>query len=294
MSTGTQRRRVGDVELRVTAAGTGPLVVLAHGFPDLAHTWRRQVPALAEAGYRVLAPDMRGYGGSDRPPGPAGYDSASIGADLIGLLDDEDVERAHLVGHDWGAASVWPLGLTHPDRLLSLTGISVPITPPAAAPPTEILRRRLGEDFYMLRFQHADAGAALARDVRGTLLAAFGDRVDLLGTAASLDPPPWLPTEVLEEHVRTFTRTGFEGGLQYYRNLDTNWRQRTAGPITTPSLFVTGTRDPVTGFMPVDRMPQVCTDLRRHTVDGAGHWVHQERPHEVNALLLDHLARADR
>ncbi len=143
---------VNGIELAVIAEGSGPLVVLAHGFPDIALTWRLQVPALVAAGYRVVAPDMRGYGASSRPEPVEAYRSDVLGDDLVGLLDHEGVERAHVVGHDWGAASVWPLGLTHPDRLLSLTGLSVPYAPPSPAPPTEIFRRRLGEDFYMLRF----------------------------------------------------------------------------------------------------------------------------------------------
>ena len=125
---------VNGIELAVLAEGKGPLVVLAHGFPDLALTWRLQVPALVAAGYRVVAPDMRGYGASSRPEPVEAYRSDVLGDDLVGLLDHEDVPRAHFVGHDWGASSVWPLGLTHPDRVLSLTGLSVPYAPPAPAP----------------------------------------------------------------------------------------------------------------------------------------------------------------
>jgi len=288
---------VNGLDLAVTAEGSGPLVVLAHGFPDIALTWRLQVPALVAAGYRVVAPDMPGYGASSRPEPVEDYRSDAIGEDLVGLLDHEGVERAHVVGHDWGAASVWPLGLTHPDRLLSLTGISVPYAPPSPAPPIEIFRRRLGEDFYMLRFHRDDVVAELDSDVARTLALVLGGTVDDPGPAVDVDPPTWLPEEVFEEYVAAFRRTGFAAALRYYRNLDANWllaTQREASSIEAPSMFVTGSRDPVTRFMPADHASQSFHRLEQHVIDGAGHWVHQEEPDQVTTLLLDHLARADR
>ncbi len=289
---------VNGIELAVHAEGSGPLVVLAHGFPDLALTWRLQVPALVAAGYRVVAPDMRGYGASSRPDPVGAYRSDVVGEDLVGLLDHEGVERAHFVGHDWGAASVWPLGLTHPDRVLSLTGLSVPYAPPAPAPPTEIFRRRLGEDFYMLRFHRDEVVPALERDVAHTLALVLDGRMDALGSDAAADRPSWLPEDVFARYVAAFTRTGFAPALRYYRNLDANWHLSTERTTTTPieatSLFVTGSEDLVRRFMPAEPGAASFRALELHVVDGAGHWVHQEKPEEVNALLLDHLARADR
>jgi len=295
---------VNGVDLAVLAEGQGPLVVLAHGFPDLALTWRLQVPALVAAGYRVVVPDMRGYGASSRPEPVEAYRSDVLGNDLVGLLDHENVPRAHFVGHDWGASSVWPLGLTHPDRVLSLTGVSVPYAPPAPAPPTEIFRRRLGEGFYMLRFHHDDVIPLLERDVAHTLALVLTGRLDDLGlgdpgpgdlgTGVAADPPSWLPRDVFEAYVAAFTRTGFGAALRYYRNLDANWRtaaQQGTATIEAPSLFVTGSDDPVTRFMPARDMASSFRALERHVVDGAGHWVHQEEPDHVNALLLAHLAR---
>ncbi len=288
---------VNGIELAVIAEGSGPLVVLAHGFPDIALTWRLQVPALVAAGYRVVAPDMRGYGASSRPEPVEAYRSDVLGDDLVGLLDHEGVERAHVVGHDWGAATVWPLGLTHPDRLLSLTGLSVPYAPPSPAPPTEIFRRRLGEDFYMLRFHRDDVIPELEADVARTLALVLDGRVDDPGSASDVDRPTWLPEEVFEEYVAAFRRTGFAAALRYYRNLDANWRlatERDATSIETPSMFVTGSRDPVTRFMPAAHASPSFRRLEQHVIDGAGHWVHQEEPEQVTTLLLDHLARADR
>jgi pimeloyl-ACP methyl ester carboxylesterase len=286
---------VNGIELSVLAEGSGPLVVLAHGFPDLALTWRLQVPALVAAGYRVVAPDMRGYGGSARPESVEAYRSDVVGEDLVGLLDHEGVERAHFVGHDWGASSVWPLGLTHPDRVLSLTGLSVPYAPPSPAPPTEIFRKRLGEDFYMLRFHSDDAIPELERDPARTLALILNGRLDDPGPGVAVDRPTWLPQDVFEEYVAAFGRTGFAAALNYYRNLDPNWRlaeQREAGVIEAPSLFVTGSRDPVALFMSAENAASSFRDLERHVVEAAGHWVHQQEPDQVNALLLGHLSRS--
>ena len=287
---------VNGIELAVLAEGTGPLVVLAHGFPDIALTWRLQVPALVAAGYRVVAPDMRGYGGSSRPASVQAYRSDVLGEDLVGLLDHEGVQRAHFVGHDWGASSVWPLGLTHPDRVLSLTGVSVPYAPPSPAPPTEIFRKRLGEDFYMLRFHSDDAIPGLERDPARTLSLILNGQIDDPGPDVAVEPPTWLPEDVFEAYVAAFTRSGFAAALNYYRNLDPNWQlatEREAATIEVPSLFVTGSLDPVTLFMSAENAASSFRSLEQHVVEGAGHWVHQQEPDEVNALLLDHLARAD-
>jgi pimeloyl-ACP methyl ester carboxylesterase len=288
--------QVNGIDLSVHAVGAGPLVVLAHGFPDLALSWRLQVPALVEAGYRVVAPDMRGFGASECPPGMESYRADVVGADLVGLLDREGVQQAHFVGHDWGAASVWPLGLSHPERVLSLTGLSVPYAPPAPAPPTEIFRKRLGDDFYMLQFQREEAAAHLERDVEGALLRFFGERLEVAGSSEpTFARPSWLPADVLSEYVDAFRRTGFTSALSYYRNLDANWEAARRLPeqaIEALSLFVTGTEDLVASFMSPGAGESAFRSLDVHRVEGAGHWVHEEEPEQVNALLLEHLARA--
>ncbi len=294
--------QVNGIDLAVTTAGSGPLVVLAHGFPDLAVTWRHQLPVLVEAGYRVVAPDMRGYGRSSRPASAAEYDGGTIRRDLIALLDHEQVERAHFIGHDWGAASVWPLGVTHPERVLSLTGLSVTYAPPSPVAPTRIFRDRLGEDFYMLRFQEPAAPEAmLERDVTRTLITALSGRFDppsfAQDSGEAPDPPAWLPRDVLDVYVREFERTGFGGGLNYYRNIDENWRQATRRDrhvIEAPSLLITADEDPVFRFMPPERAARGFRNLRSHTIGGAGHWMHQEKPEQVNELILGHLRAADR
>ncbi|MEV6055367.1 alpha/beta hydrolase [Streptomyces sp. NPDC052107] len=271
--------------------GTPP-VVLCHGFPELAFSWRHQVFALAEAGYRVLAPDMRGYGGSSRPQDVEAYDVVNLCADLAGLLDDVGAADAVFVGHDWGASVVWHMAWLRPERVRAVAGMSVPATPRSPVPPLPILRSRLGDDFYMVWFQEPGvADRALARNVRRTLVAREIYSAEWASRdEAELAPPPWLGEDELAHYVRTFEETGFTGGLNYYRNMDRNWaltRELEGRPITQPSFFLTGSRDPVARFMPADSLGTVLTDLREHVVmEGAGHWVQQERPEEVNAALL--------
>ncbi|HEX8854914.1 MAG TPA: alpha/beta hydrolase [Thermoleophilaceae bacterium] len=282
---------VNGIELHVAEEGSGPPVILAHGFPELWYSWRDQLPALADAGYRVLAPDMRGFGGSSAPADIEAYDMFTIADDLIGLLDDIGEEKAVLVGHDWGANAVWWTALAHPERVAAVVGMSVPIVPRAPAPPIGLLRQGLSDDFYMIWFQEPGvADEALSRDVRRTLTtsrvwdANWAERDD--------DPrrPDWLSEEELAVYVETFTRTGFTGGLNWYRNIDRNWEL--SEPIADrrvdqPSLFIAGTRDPVLAFMPPEAMDGMVTDLRgKLMIEGAGHWVQQERPDEVNSALL--------
>jgi pimeloyl-ACP methyl ester carboxylesterase len=279
------------VTLSVVEEGAGPLVVLCHGFPDLAYTWRHQVPALAGAGYRVVAPDMRGYGASSRPDAVEAYDAATVAADLIGLLDAFDARDAMFVGHDWGASIVWHLALAHPDRVRAVVGMSVPFAPRAPVPPISILRRRLGDDFYMVWFQEpGPADEALRRDVRRTLTTQEIWTADWASEGEPPERPAWLSEEDLDVYVRAFERTGFSGGLNYYRNIDRNWEQSAAldgRRVEQPSMFLTGSEDSVRKFMPARGLDRWLTDLRATIVlPGAGHWIQQERWQEVNEALL--------
>ncbi|MEV5981473.1 alpha/beta hydrolase [Streptomyces sp. NPDC052114] len=296
----TREITTGGVTLRVFDHGEErpgrPPVVLCHGFPELAFSWRHQLFALAEAGHRVLVPDMRGYGGSSRPADVDAYDVLTLCGDLAGVLDAVGADDAVFVGHDWGAAVVWQLALAHPERVRAVAGMSVPVTPRAPAPPLPILRKRLGDDFYIVWFQEPGvAEAALSHDVRRTLVtremysASWPEHAD-----EQLTLLPWLDEEELAYYVDLFEATGFTGGLNYYRNMDRNWTltEHLAGRrVTQPSLYLTGSRDPVGQFMPAKDLDRTLTDLRGHVVlDGAGHWVQQQRADEVNAVLLDFLS----
>jgi pimeloyl-ACP methyl ester carboxylesterase len=283
------------IELNVLEEGAGPPLVLCHGFPELAYSWRHQIPALAGAGFRVLAPDMRGYGRSSAPAQVDAYDIVTLCDDVCGVLDSAGEESAIFVGHDWGAHVVWQLAVLHPERVRAVAGLSVPFVPRAPAAPIPIMRRHLGEDFYIVWFQQPGvADAALACDVRRTLTTSR----QWTAQWAEQDGSPtkraeWLSEEELAVYVNAFERTGFTGGLNWYRNIDRNWELTAdlAGRrVEQPALFLTGELDPVRRFMPAEAMHGWVTDLRAEVVvPGAGHWVQQQAPEAVNTTLLDFL-----
>lgn len=287
------------IGLHVAEAGSGPAVVLCHGFPELAYSWRHQIPVLAEAGYRVLAPDMRGFGRSSRPAEIDAYDLDTIAADLVGLLDAVGEDEAVFVGHDFGGPAVWHTAQAHPERVRAVAGLSVPHVARAPVPPLSIMRHKLGADFYIVWFQQpGPAEEHLARDVRRTICATEVWSDEWAGRGDGAAPRPrWLSEEDLDFYVESFERTGFAGGLNYYRNIDRNWEAAERfgdGRIEQPALFLVGERDAVRAFMPSDDVGSRLTDLRAHiVVEGAGHWIQQERPEEVNAALLEFLAGLD-
>ena len=307
---------VNGVRLRVAEAGPpdGPVVILAHGFPELAYSWRHQVPVLAAAGYRVLAPDQRGYGGSSRPPAVESYDIAALTGDLVGLLDAVGAQRGAVIGHDWGAVVAWSTPLMHPGRVAAVAGLSVPPVPRPLTPPTEAFRRIFGTNFfYILYFQQPGvADAEMAGDPERALRRMLGGmrtpqdeatalRMLAAGPEGFIDRlpepqrlPDWLSAAELEHYVAEFTRTGFTGALNWYRNFERNWQimaTPVASTIDAPALFVGGDDDPVLKFTRTDRAREVVVGPYRSVMlEGAGHWIQQERPEEINAELLDFLS----
>ena len=306
--------RTPGAELRVVDGGEGPLVVLAHGFPELAYSWRHQIPALADAGHRVLAPDQRGYGGSSRPERVEDYDLVALTGDLLALLDDVGEERAVFVGHDWGAILVWQLALLAPERVAGVVGMSVPFMPRAPMPPTQLLRQVLGDSwFYVLYFQEPGvADADLGRDPATTmrrLLAAVTREEGAEFDPSVLAPdgrgfvdripepdglPDWLSQAELDHFIAEFTRTGFTGPINWYRNFDRNWEltpQLAGAKVEVPSLFIGGALDPVLLMSPPAAAEPWLTDHRGTVlVEGAGHWVQQQSPGAVNTALLEFIA----
>jgi pimeloyl-ACP methyl ester carboxylesterase len=291
---------IGGIQLNVLDEGDGPLVVLCHGFPELAFSWRRQVPTLAAAGYRVLAPDMRGYGRSSAPAAVEDYDIVALCGDLCGLLDACGEESAAFVGHDWGAIVVWQLALLHPERVAAVAGLSVPFVPRTPVAPLEIMRSVRGEDFYIVRFQEPGvADAELAQDVRRTLSLMLGGARSQTNEfwagreGATPQLPAWISDEEFAVYVEAFERTGFTGGLNWYRNFDRNWELTESVAdrrVEQPAMFLTGERDVVRQFTSTKGLADWVTDLRSNTVvPGAGHWVQQEVPEIVNAALLEFL-----
>ena len=321
----TRERRVATngIELHVVDAGPddGRPVVLCHGFPELAYSWRHQVPALAAAGYHVLAPDQRGYGRSDRPDAIEDYDIHHLTGDLLGLLDDIGAPSAVFVGHDWGSMVVGQMALLHPDRMDGVAVLSVPLLPRGAMPPVPMMRQLFGDSFfYILYFQEpgvadADLGADPAETMTRMLAGLSiprdegGDGVDLAGLAnpdgrgfvdrlpKAAGRPEWLSQAELDHYIAEFTRTGFTGGINWYRNFDRNWEttpELDGAHVTIPSLFITGTADPVNLMSPATVMEGHALDHRGSTfVEGAGHWVQQEAPDAVNAALLAFLDSLD-
>lgn len=297
---------VNGVRLRVLEAGPadGPLVVMTHGFPELAFSWRHQIPALAAAGYHVMAPDQRGYGGSSRPEAIEDYDIACLTGDVVGLIDAAGANRAAIVGHDWGSNVAWAMPLLHPDRVAAVASLSVPPVPRPLTPPTEAFRRIVGDNFfYMLYFQEVgpadtEMDADPARTMRrmlGGMQAGGSDSGGFIDRLAEPDGlPSWLSPEEFDVYVAAFTRTGFTGALNWYRCLDRNWEilgSPAATMVTAPCLFIGGTADPVLAFTRRDRAAEMVSGPYREVMlEGAGHWIQQERAAEINAELLSFLS----
>lgn len=302
--------------MHIAEAGEGPAVVMLHGFPESWYSYRHQIAALAEAGYHAIAPDQRGYGGTDRPDDPAQYSQLHLVGDVIGLLDAIGVQEAVVVGHDWGAPVAWNAGLMRPDRIRGVVGLSVPYVPRGPMSMLQAMRSMLGDGFYMQYFQEPGvADAELARDVRTTvrkmLYGASGDAPETrlqpvvpegMGLLDVVPEPPSLPAWLTEEDIDFFTaefeRTGFTGGLNWYRAIELSWELTapwTGAPITVPALYVTGDRDLVYAFPAMrDLIPVLSTfipNLRETIIlPGCGHWTQQERPDDVNEALIKFLA----
>jgi pimeloyl-ACP methyl ester carboxylesterase len=318
MNAATTERTIdaNGIELHAVELGDtdAPLVLFCHGFPELSYSWRHQLPALADAGYHAVAIDQRGYGRSTRPDPIDAYDIVHLTDDVIAVLDSYRADQAVVVGHDWGAPVVWNLAQRAPERVRAVVGMSVPFTPRGERPPTEVFKYMFGDNFfYILYFQEPGvADANLQRDPAETMRrmlcgiageTSFDEQGDLVSPRdergfverlpAFKGLPPWLSQEELDHYVAEFTRTGFTGGLNWYRNFDRNWELSATYAdrrVEQPALFIGGSRDPVINMIPPAVMEGWVTDLRDTViVDGAGHWVQQERPDEVNAALLTFL-----
>lgn len=297
-------------------AGAGPLVILVHGFPESWYSWRHQLPALADGGYRAVALDVRGYGRSSKPAAIEAYRMTELVGDVVAVVDALGEERATLVGHDWGAPIVWHSAALHPERFRGVAGISVPYTPFYGTNPMETFRQMAGDEreFYIEVFQEPGrAEAEIERDVRSWLLGFYysaSGEPELGSANVAMVPkggelrskmllpdalPDWLPEEDFEFYVAEFERTGFTGGLNRYRNIARDWHDfadRRALPITIPSFFLGGSKDGPTlwGAPSIAAFERTLPQLwRQEILEGCGHWVQQERPEETNRLLLEFL-----
>ncbi|QWB28367.1 MULTISPECIES: alpha/beta fold hydrolase [Streptomyces] len=309
---------VNGIQLHIAEQGEGPLVVLLHGFPESWHSWRHQFGPLAEAGFRVVAPDQRGYGGSDRPEDVSEYSIFHLVGDVVGLIHALGEERAFVVGHDWGAPVAWHTALLRPDVVRGVAGLSVPPPFRGAQPPLKTMRERFGGHFYWNYFEEPGvADAEFAADTRTALrkllYSASGDAPDAgrpeqalvedlgRGWLADAPNPEVLPDWLTESDLDTLTESfepGFTGALNWYRNLDRNWELTApwqGAVVSPPALYVYGDRDLVPAFPGtpelIEALPRLMPNLRREPVvlPGCGHWTQQERPAEVNKVLIDFL-----
>ncbi|MEU6350336.1 alpha/beta hydrolase [Streptomyces sp. NPDC047072] len=305
--------------LHLVEQGTGPLVLLVHGFPESWYSWRHQLPALAAAGYRAAAIDVRGYGRSSKPKETDAYRMLDLVEDNIAAVRALGEENAVIVGHDWGGTIAATSALLHPEVFRAVGLLSVPYTPPGGPRPTDILDQIGGpeQEFYVSYFQKPGrAEAEIEPDVRGWLAGFYAAlSADTMPTQGEPDPhfvprtggrlrdrfptgtlPAWLSKNDLDIYAGEFERTGLTGALNRYRNMDRDWEDLAphhGAPIKQPSLFIGGTLDASTTWMAdaIDAYPTTLPGLSAsHLLDACGHWIQQERPNEVNRLLTNWLA----
>lgn len=309
--------QLNGIRMRYLTEGDGPLVIFLHGFPQLGLSWRHQIGPVAAAGYRAVAPDLRGYGGTDAPDDPALYTHFHLGGDIVALIDELGYRDAVLVGHDLGAGLAWTMALTIPLRVRGVVALSVPHKPRGEHPPLAGAH----PDFYQQRFQQLGVPERdLARNVR-TFLPGLLDRCSGTSVAgapptlmvpagqhfSSLFPPPqatppWLGDEVLETLVSAFEHRGFRGPLNWYRNMDTNWYLTAPwrpGRVSVPAAYLVGDRDPVYATYHANgviaSMEKTVPNLTSSRVlPGCGHWTAEERPDDVTTEILAFLSHLDR
>jgi pimeloyl-ACP methyl ester carboxylesterase len=311
--------RTNGIDMHVAECGEGPLVILCHGWPELWYSWRHQLTALADAGYHAVAPDMRGYGQTDAPPDIASYSIFHLVGDLVGLVSALGERECAIVGHDWGAPVAWHAALLRPDLFKAVAALSIPHRPRAPTHPLTVLREKGLAGYYWLYFQEPGvAEANFERDVpltfRRLLFTASGDGpsdrkgwqvANGSGLIEQMDEPSslplWLGAEDIAFYAREFERTGFRGGLNWYRNIDRNWELMAAfdgARIQQPALFVAGTREPALegrrGQVALEDMVGQVPQVEQVFIEGAGHWLQQERADQINAALSAFLRRSYR
>ena len=309
------QRRVGTngIELNIAEQGEGPLVLMLHGFPESWYSWRHQIPAVAAAGFHAVAPDMRGYGKSDKPDDIATYNQVEVTNDIVGLISALGYETAIVFGHDWGAPTAWSCALHHPDKVTAVGVLSVPFSPRASVPPLDMMKEIFKDMFFyqlyfqepgvaeaewetnlrvnLRKFYHMGSGAFDA----GNFIAPKSPDSDLL---SDMEDPgtigDWCTESDLDFFTTEFEQSGFRGPLNYYRNHNLTWSLTEGGPgeINQPALFIAGEKDGVIMLAAdaLKNMPSYVTNLKvNQLIPGIGHWTQQEAPEEVNSLMIDFL-----
>jgi soluble epoxide hydrolase / lipid-phosphate phosphatase len=308
----SRRIRTNGIELAVHELGDGPTVLLLHGFPELAYSWRHQIAPITEAGFRVVVPNQRGFGDSDAPADAQTYSVKNLVADLTGLLDALDIGQAIFVGHDWGSMPAWYAGVYAPDRVTAMASLCTPYFTPGEVDLIKAYDELRGPNHYMETFQEPGLGEALLeRDVEATfraLIRSRGYTMDQFEAAAPevrevpagvfVGDPQLFGDELLTDdelalYVDAYRRTGFTGGLNWYRALHRDWEEALGHEfvIDKPALMISAADD---WFFPrgaTDGMEQLLPQLEKHVIPDAGHWLQQEKPDAVNALLVPWLER---
>jgi pimeloyl-ACP methyl ester carboxylesterase len=303
--------RTNGIDMAVYEMGPkdGVPVVLCHGFPELAYSWRYQLPALAAAGFRAIAPDQRGYGRTSRPEKIEDYDITHLTGDLVGLLDALKIDKAVFCGHDWGGLVAWMVPLLHPARVKGMIGVNTPFLPRSPIDPIMAMRALFGENMYIVYFQKPGlADAALAKDVGksfrffmrkgGVTAEEYAKRpkeernLELVHALQS-DESKW-PGELvmspaeLQVFIDAFSRTGFTGGINWYRNFSRNWE--IMGPVEykvhVPGLMIMAEDDVVLSPAMAEGMERFVPDLEKVLIKHCGHWTQQEHPEETSAAMV--------
>ena len=304
------------IKMAVYHKGEGFPVVFSHGFPELGYSWRYQLKALADAGFHAIVPDQRGYGLTDRPDAIEAYDIHHLTGDLVGLLDHFGYEKAVYCGHDWGGAVVWNMGVLHPDRTAGIIGVNTGYLPRAPMDPIKMLAQMRGEGNYIVWFQEPGvADEYFMNDVEnifrvfmreGGMTAEefnklpadapernFDMRMILEADVSALPGKLLMSDEELKYYVDTFTRTGFTGGMNWYRNITRNW-ETTEGVeqrLKMPCLYVGAEDDVVLPPSMMQATAGLIDDLEQHVIEDCGHWTQQEHPEELNTILIGWLTK---
>jgi pimeloyl-ACP methyl ester carboxylesterase len=298
------------LEMAVYEQGAGPAVIFLHGFPELAYSWRHQLPALADAGFRAIAPDLRGYGRTTAPPDVRDYRMEELIADVHGLLDALGLESATFVGHDWGALILWHMAMLAPARIERLIVLNIPHIARSPIDPIQAMRQRFGKDFYIVNFQDSDEADRLfasdpARFINHVMrknqltreqFEQLPPELQVISLIRTMQQPaasgePLLTRAELDYYAAAFAASGFTGPINWYRNWTQNW-ERLEGveqTIDIPTLFIGAANDVVIPLQHIDGMKPLVRDLTIHMLD-CGHWTPQERPDEVNRLICDWLS----
>jgi pimeloyl-ACP methyl ester carboxylesterase len=304
--------KTNGINMAVYEEGEGPPVIFLHGFPELAYSWRHQLPALAAAGYRAIAPDQRGYGNTDVPPKVEDYGIDNLIGDIHGLLDSLEIETATLVGHDWGALVLWTMAMLAPERIDRIINLNIPHSPRPPIDPIEAFRQRMGDDFYIVNFQNSDeAEKAFAADTthffnvmmrKNQIRRAQFDQLPPAMKSLSLldvmkrqesSGEPLLTNEERDYYATAFANSGFTGPINWYRNWTKNWEllESVDQVINIPTLFIGAVDDVIIPLEAIEGMKALVPNLEIHMLEPCGHWSQQEHPQRVNELMVDWLNR---